>query len=770
MRKQHWVLFAGSMVALWGLFLLLDACFPFRPQVAYAPLVLDRDGTVLHARLSADDKWRMYTELSEITPTLRQALLFKEDRFFYYHMGVNPLAMVRALASNWRSGRRTSGASTITMQVARLLDPQPRTYGNKLREMFRALQLEWHYSKDEILQLYLNLVPYGSNLEGVKSAALLYFGRSPNHLSLAQIATLTVVPNRPSSLRLDQPNDELLAVRNQWLRAFREANVFPVQAVADALAEPLNLRRRPTPRGVPHLARRLTQTHKRVPVVRTTIDRRVQAQVETLTETHIRHWKQRNVHNAAVMVVDNRTREVVAYLGSPDFEDGTHAGQVDGVRAVRSPGSTLKPLVYALAFDEGKVTPKRMLPDVPTDYDGYAPENFDRQFHGQVTAELALSHSLNLPAVQLLQEVSVPLLVQRLKQAGFATIARQQHYLGLSTVLGGCGTTLEELTALYAALADQGRYRPLRTLATAGDDTTTAAVVSPAASFVVTEILTQLERPDLPQREHHALRVPRIAWKTGTSYGRRDAWSIGYNERYTVGVWVGNFSGEGVRELTGADAATPLLFKLFNMLEPNGTERWFRAPAALGFRLVCAETGLVPGPACEHQVVDYFLPLVSEARVCDHWQEVRVSPDETLSYCPVCSPPAGYKRKRYRRLPAPVLAFQRAQGTAPEVVPPHNPACTRVWQADAPQIVSPVDGKEYVVERTEPAELMLQCQAEGDVKEVYWYVNDQFFKAASPTEPVFWQPDAGATDGRLKVSCSDDRGRNTDVWVRLSSW
>ena len=445
-------------VAALLVFISLDFLFPVNIMVPYSTLITARDGSMLHAFLSRDDKWRMYAELDEITPTLRDAILFKEDKYFYYHPGFNPVAMLRAATRNLLTGRRTSGASTITMQTVRLLEPRNRTYASKFIELFRAVQLELHYSKDEILQLYLNLLPYGGNIEGLKSASLLYFGKLPVLLSLAELTTLTIIPNRPSSLRLGVHNELVRQERNRWLTRFGQANLFDERTIQDAKNEPLEAYRREAPQRAPHLAYRLRAENPNAPIVHATLNPTMQATAEQLVERYANRIRAFNIHNAAVLIVDNRSREVVAYVGSADFTNSFDGGQVDGIRAVRSPGSALKPILYGLAFDAGVITPKTKLTDVPTNFGGYEPDNYDRRFNGPVTAEFALANSLNIPAVALLKEMGTSTLVTTLQKARFLAIKRQAKELGLSMILGGCGVTLEEMTRLYVGLANGGKW------------------------------------------------------------------------------------------------------------------------------------------------------------------------------------------------------------------------------------------------------------------------------------------------------------------------
>ncbi|WP_081867642.1 penicillin-binding protein 1C [Hymenobacter sp. IS2118] len=786
-----------GLLALLLVLLLLDHAFPLPPAPRYSPLVLAADGSVLHAYLNPTQKWRMKTELAEITPALQQAIINKEDRYFRYHWGVNPVAIVQAAGRNIFGKGRTTGASTITMQVARLLEPKERTVGNKLLEMLRAMQLEAHYSKAEILQLYLNLVPYGGNIEGVKSAALLYFQQPPDYLSLAQTVTLAIIPNQPRALVLGKNNARIVAERNRWLRQFGAQHLFPAQDIEDALHEPLDVQRHAAPALAPHLARRLVAQYPGQAIIRATLRRGPQAKAEDLTKNYVRRLHELGITQAAVLVVNNRTRAVEAYVGSADFTDAASAGQVDGVRAIRSPGSTLKPFLYALALDRGLVTPKLKLPDVPSNFSGFRPENFDKEFSGEVTVERALTYSLNIPAVRVLSELGVTTFTDKLRDAGFRRVAHDAPRLGLSTILGGCGTTLEELTALYAALAGGGKYRALslikneelkiRNGASRADGQRrtprkpdsmaifnssfsifNSELVSEAAAFLITDMLAQHTRPDLPLGYQGSSRLPKIAWKTGTSYGRRDAWSIGYNPDYTVGVWVGNFSGEGRPALTGTDIATPLLFDLFNALAYNAPQHWAPPPASLDFRLVCAETGLVPGDHCPNQLIDYYLPGTSSARRCEHQREALVSADGTVSYCRACVPAAGFRRQLFANPLPEVLAFRESQGLPATRLPAHNADCRLVRGADetgaALAITSPLANAEYLLSRAEKQQLLLSCAAGSEVRQVFWYVNDQFLRAASATERVFISPPAG----NVKISCADDHGRNVDIQLRVA--
>ncbi len=745
------------------IFIILDIIFPFRPQIHYSQIIVAADGTVMHALLAKDDKWRMKIEADDISPAMRRAFTAKEDKWYYWHLGVNPVAIVRAAVNNIIQGKTTSGASTITMQTARLLEPKERSIRNKIIEIFRALQLEVHYDKEEILEMYLALVPYGGNIEGIKSAAFLYFGVMPAKLSPAQITTLTVIPNRPTSLALGKSNNSIIEARNRWLRIFAESNIFSESETRNAIAEPLDVIRRNLPEIARHLALRLARQYSDKSVIHSSIVPAVQRKIQNLCFNYSRVKALSGIFNAAVIVINNGTGKVEAYIGNSDFYDTAHQGQVDGVRAVRSPGSTLKPLMYAMALDRGIITPKSVITDVPVNFDGFAPENFNRKYNGLITAEKSLAFSLNVPAVKLMNELRPEIVIAKLAQAGFRRIAADKRNLGLSVALGGCGASLEELAALYAAFANGGIYRPPQYINDASTDS--AQIISAQAAYMLSEILTQPTRPDLPYNAESSLRLPKIAWKTGTSYGRRDAWSIGFNKRYTIGVWLGNFIGTGTPDITGADAATPLLFAIFNSLEYAGSNEWFAPPKGLDFRYVCSETGHLPADFCHNLTMDYYIPGVSSNKHCEHRKKVFISPDSSVSYCGECLPENGYVKADYTNIPPELIAFCESERIACQKIPEHNPNCIRIFRDKPPAITSPVNEKTYIVERGEDSKIMLSCIANNDVKKVYWYINDRFLMSENSGKSVFFIPPLGD----VKISCSDDKGRNSNIYIRVEN-
>ncbi len=750
----------ASIGILFLLFVVMDFIFPLRTKIPYSTIIHAKDSTVLHSFLSADEKWRMFTNLNEITPQLRKTIVFKEDKYFYYHFGINPVAICRAAFNNVISGKRTSGASTITMQVVRLLKPKKRTYLNKFVEMFRAFQLEWHFSKNEILQMYLNLVPYGGNIEGVKAAALLYFNKPVQALSLAEITALTIIPNQPNTLRPGRNNEIFITQRNKWIKRFYENDLFDKQTIEDAINEPFNGERRDAPKHAPHFSYLIKGKNTQQSIVYTHLNYEMQKKIEQLTLNYIKGLKQYNINNAAVLVVDNKSGQVISYVGSADFHSIEDAGQVDGIQAIRSPGSTLKPLLYAVAFEKGIITPKMTINDVRININGYRPENYDGHFNGKITAEFALANSLNVPAVKLLNEVGFDDFMDYLESLGFRKIESNRKKLGLSVILGGCGTSLAELTTMYYTYANNGIYRPL---AWQCSDTSKLEirVLSEASVFMTTEILLKLKRPDLPLHWQNAAHLPKVAWKTGTSYGHKDAWSIGYNKQFTIGVWVGNFSAEGAHLLSGANSAAPLLFNIFNAIDYNIQQPWFKPPKSIDFRIVCNESGLPPNYFCTNTSADYFIAGKSPARKCTHLKTVLISPDSTISYCTSCVPISGYVKAEYPNYSQEIISYLDENMIKYSKVPAHNIMCERIFKEDAPVITSPITGVDYYVNQQDSSEIMLACQAAANVDSVYWYINDKFYATVSPELPIFFIPKTVST----KISCADDKGRSTNVTI-----
>ena len=520
---------------------------------ARSTVVLDRDGRLLRPFLTDDGRWRLPIGVDDVDPRYLDLLFAYEDRRFHDHGGVDPLAMVRAGLQSLSHGRIVSGASTLTMQVARLLEPrETRDLSAKRRQIVRALDLEARWSKRDILGFYLSLAPYGGNLEGLRAASFAWFGKEPKRLSTAEAALLVALPQSPETRRPDRFPEAARRARDRVLARAEAAGVIAADDAERARHEPVPHERRGFPMIAPHLAETLTGERPEARIHRSTIDLRIQTTLEALLHERAQSWGERQ--SGAIVVVDNQSGELLAAVGAPDYFDAPRAGAVDLTAAVRSPGSALKPFVYALAFENGLAHPETVLEDRPARWGAWAPENFDQGFHGTVTARHALQQSLNMPAVQLLEVLGPQVLVSRLNNAGARLEIAPEAPIGLAVGLGGVGIRLEDLARLYAGLARGGETRPIvRRLGEGEGSSERRRLTDPVAAWYVADILKGAPPPQ------NAL-AGRLAFKTGTSYGHRDAWAIGFDRRLTVAVWVGRPDGAPVPGLVGRMVAAPVLF------------------------------------------------------------------------------------------------------------------------------------------------------------------------------------------------------------------
>lgn len=567
----RWTL--ASLLLAIALLWLADRIWPLPlPKDDLARVVLAEDGTPLWRFADANGVWRYPVQTGEVSPYYLDALLTYEDRWFYQHPGVNPLALARATWQNLTGARVVSGGSTLSMQVARLLDPHSRTFHGKLRQLWRTAQLEWHLSKAEILNLYLNRAPFGGTLQGVAAASWAYLGKSPAQLTHAEAALLAVLPQAPSRLRPDRHPQRAQEARDKVLRRLGEFQVWPPSAVAEALEEPLLLAPRLEPSLAPLLARRLNRPDS-PPLIRTTLDATLQRRLEDL----LLGWRARlpEYTSAAILVVEEDSMAVRAYLGSVDINDAKRFGHVDMISALRSPGSTLKPFLYGMALDEGLIHSESLLQDVPRRYGDYRPGNFSMGFSGAVPASTALSSSLNLPAVQLLEAYGPKRFAAQMRIGGVPLALPALAEPNLALILGGAGSRLEDLVSGYSAFARDGRSATIRLQP---DDTLKERpLLSPGSAWIVRRILSGQARPDRDPRAELVQR-PALAWKTGTSYGFRDAWAIGVGPRYLIGVWIGRPDGTPVPGQFGLASAAPLMLQVHDVLTNRDSQRGISAP------------------------------------------------------------------------------------------------------------------------------------------------------------------------------------------------
>ena len=567
---------------------------------SYATVVTDRNGELLGARIAGDQQWR-FPPCDTVPERFAAALIQFEDRHFRWHPGVNPVALGRAFADNLRAGHVVSGGSTLTMQVIRLSRNRERTVWQKLVEAVLATRLEFRCSKDEILALYASHAPFGGNVVGLEAAAWRYFGRPPGELSWAESATLAVLPNAPASIHPGKAREQLLAKRNRLLERLHKRGYLDASTLETALAEPLP----DAPYPLPNLARHFVEQQPRGAETRTGIDISLQRQVEDATTRWSDELAMTGTADLAAVILDIRTGETIAYVGNASPLRARTGSEVDIASAPRSTGSILKPFLYCAALADGTILPRTLLRDTPVNLNGFTPQNFDLQFHGAVPAAEALARSLNVPAVHLLRAYGPPRFLNVLREAGISTMNRDASYYGLSLILGGGEGTLADITRAYAGMVRS--YDGL---------TTDSPFRDRIALWYTFEALKEVNRPD--EIDWKLIRsVRKAAWKTGTSYGSRDAWAVGVTPDYAVGVWCGNADGHGVAGMTGAKTAGPVLFDLLNLLPPSTD--WFEEPLDGGVWLdVCKESGMLRSQDCP----DYervLLPVqAQESEVCPY--------------------------------------------------------------------------------------------------------------------------------------------------------
>jgi len=755
------------LVYAWAALLLLALAgrvvpaSPLSEGPGLSQAVFDRHRELLRLTLAPDEKYRLWVPLEQVSPKLVEATLLEEDQHFYRHPGFNPVALARGAATTYLSRERRMGGSTITMQLARMLwDIDSRQPSGKLLQVLRAVQLEWRYSKHDLLEAYLNLAPYGRNVEGVGAASLVYFGKDASRLSLADALTLAVLPQSP---RKRDPGRAAEALAQARVRLFdRWVARHPKDAeLRSAIAAPLPVRR---PSEMPFLAPHFVDSVlPRLPASAqavTTLDLELQRVLERHVARYVERRRTQGIRNAAMLLADWRTSEVLAAVGSADFHDVSISGQVNGTESKRSPGSALKPFVYALAFDQGIIHPLSVLKDAPASFSGYNPENFDGDFAGPIPAKDALARSRNIPAVELAAHLSDPTFHGFLRRAGISRLRSEENY-GLSLVLGAAEVTMSELVELYAMLARGGELRRLRQLP--GDDGFVSGdpqLLSPEASFMALDSL-EGRRVGPPAMRSSFIRDPvQVSWKTGTSHAHRDAWSVGVFGPYVVAVWIGNFDGSANRAFIGAEAAGPLMFDVIDALRTEHPEISLvhrRRPAGLTRVEVCPASGMLPGPRCPHRASTWFIPGKSPVKTCDVHREVLV---DVRTGKRACKPSEFTRSEVYEFWPSDLLRLFQKAGVPRRVPPPESEECGLEAMARSglpPSITSPQVGVDYAVRASSDNHqtIPLLATADADAREMFWFVDERLVGKSRPGEALPW----AARPGKYLVRAVDDHGR-----------
>jgi penicillin-binding protein 1C len=743
---------------------------PERLSSPHSVVIEYRDGTPAHVFLAPDERWRVPTRTQDIDPAYLRALLALEDKRFRYHPGVDPLAVGRAVVSNVTKGRRVSGASTLTMQLVRVLEPRPRTLFSKVIESFRAVQLELRMSKEDILAAYLQFVPYGRNVEGVEAAALAYFGHRATHLSPAEIATLLAVPQNPNR-RFPTPENaaRLKAARDGVARRLLDEEALPLgptqaPTTPEAVLAEVRSTEVPTalkafPREAPHAAVWLRAQRPELSRLRTTLDAGTQRLAERLMRDAASSLSTRGVHNGVAVVVDHAHSEVLALVGSFDFFDTRHGGQIIGFATPRSPGSALKPLLYAMGIDRGLALPEYLVADIPESYGGYMPRNFDGRFMGLVRMEYALSQSLNIPFVRLLRGLGVERFLGTLRMAGVDSLNPEPGHYGLSAAVGGLEMTPLEVAGLYVALAQEGRSRPLKVLEEGKPLPEPRELFTPGAAWLTRRALALRDRPDFPSRRKLTGMPAQVHWKTGTSFGHRDAWAVGSGPRHTAVVWLGNFDSSPSVHLVGSDAAGPLLFDLLEAVGPRGQASVVEdnmPPGDLTLVEVCTYSGHLPTDACVQRKEVFARRSAVPTRPCPYHQRVEVDARTGLAVSPLCRSGRETESRVYLTWPSGIRRWLTEQHRSLPTPPSYAPGCEPGGAEHAPEIVSPSEGQVALLipgVSPEQQEVPLEAEAAHD-RELTWFVNGQYLGKARADERLWWTP----APGTHEILVSDDRG------------
>ncbi|MFT3699275.1 MAG: penicillin-binding protein 1C [Kofleriaceae bacterium] len=728
-------------------------------ETGWSSVVEYRDGRPAYVFLSGDDKWRLHVTLDRVDPKLVEALIALEDKRFWSHMGVDPIAIGRAAWLDITRGRRVSGGSTLSMQLARLYEPRARTIPNKLVDMFRAVQLDLRLPKQEILEEYLSRTPYGENVEGIESAAWSYFGHGPQHLTPVEIATLLAVPQGPARYAPSLANlKRLTERRDAILGKLIDAGVFggvdATAALADAKMNAPPTALKSMPREAAHAAIWLRAKHPLEVRIRSTLDAGLQALVEKQVAMRESELHAKQIHGASVVVVDHRSREVVALVGNLDFMDAQHGGQIAMFDRPRSPGSTLKPFLYAMTIDRGLALPEYLVADVPTQYGTYKPKNFDGDFAGLVTLKEALARSLNLPFVDLLAALGVEPFVAELARMGIPPDRSQPGKYGLSMVVGGIELTPLEIAGMYATLAEDGVYRSLR-LADTDPIGPPQPIFGKGAAYLTRQALEIKDRPDFPRRRDFNGVPAEIHWKTGTSFGFRDAWAVGSGPAYTTAVWMGNVDQKPANDLVGADAAGPLLF---DVLEGVGKHehKAETQPDDLVEVEVCAYSGHIPGDACDHRIKVLAPVHAVPTAPCPYHQAFDVDASGH-AVVPACKREGvAYERKHFVVLPSAVGSWLASRDRNIPDAPQFADGCAPEVGATAPVIMTPGEGQQVNLIPGLPAKAQqVPLQASSHATTLSWFVDGALIATAPSSERVYWVPNAG----HHELVVADEAGR-----------
>ena len=732
-------------------------------HVPYSTVVTDRNGELLGARIASDGQWR-FPPRTTTPEKVKQCLITFEDRHFYHHWGVNPVSTGRAAYQNLKNKRIVSGGSTLTMQTIRLARNESRTFGEKFIEMILATRPEFRASKEKILSMYVSHAPFGGNVVGLDAAAWRYFGHSAEELSWAEAAMLAVLPNAPAMIHLSKSRQSLLNKRNRLLKQLYGRKIIDSSTYELAISEPLPDEPHPLPQIAPHLVSRFYQERNGKYSV-STIDRGIQSQIENVAERWSNEFNRSDIRNLAILVIDIRTNQVVAYCGNVNFERKQSGNQVDVIQAPRSTGSILKPFLYYAMLQEGSLLPHTLLPDIPININGFTPQNFSLQFEGAVPASEALARSLNIPAVTMLQKYGAPKFHTFLRQIGLKTINRPASHYGLSLILGGAEATLWDVTNTYAHMGRSLLQLPQTECSLLLSDTEdsenseavtsakTTDVFQPGAVWQTFNALTEVNRPEEIDWKSIPSMHP-IAWKTGTSHGFRDAWAVGVTPHYAIGVWVGNATGEGKPGLVGARTAGPVLFDIFSLLPPT---QWFKRPGNVFVKTeVCRKSGHLKGRFCEETDTLLILPAGLKTEACPYHHLVTLSADETHRIYENCANLEPTIQKSWFTLPPVWEWYYKQHHPEYSPLPPFKPGCGEDALQPMQFIYPPMNARIVLPKQMDgsPGYMTAELAHGNPVTTIFWHLDNTYLTQTQDFHKISLQP----TPGKHSLTAVDSAG------------
>ena len=712
-------------------------------HVPYSTVVTDRNEELLGARIAADGQWR-FPPRNTTPEKIKECLITFEDKHFYHHWGVNPFAIGRAFYQNVKNKRIVSGGSTLTMQTIRLARNESRTFREKLIEMIWATRLEFRASKEEILSMYISHAPFGGNVVGLDAAAWRYFGHSADDLSWAESAMLAVLPNAPAMIHLSKGRKTLLDKRNRLLKQLLEKKTIDSSTYELAISEPLPDEPHALPQIAPYLVSRFYQ-ERNGEYSRSTINKGIQTQVEDLAERWSNEFGRSDIRNLAILVIDIPSNQVVAYCGNVHFDRKQGGNQVDVIQAPRSTGSILKPFLYYAMLQEGSLLPDMLLPDVPVNINGFTPQNFSMQFEGAVPASEALARSLNIPAVTMLQRYGVPKFHSFLQQIGLKTINRSSSHYGLSLILGGAEATLWDVTNAYAMMGRSLLQLPQRScslLLPTSRITESTDPFQPGAVWQTFDALKEVNRPEeIDWKSIPSMQT--IAWKTGTSYGFRDAWAVGVTPRYAVGVWVGNATGEGKPGLVGAQTAGPVLFDIFNLLPSSS---WFTRPAGIFVEAeVCRKSGHLKGRFCDETDTLLVLPAGLRTEACPYHHLVTLSANESQRIYENCANTEPTLRKSWFTLPPVWEWYYKQHHPEYKPLPPFKAGCGEDTFQPMQFIYPPMNARIKLPKQLDGSKgfLTVELAHNNPNATVFWHLDETYQAQTQDFHKISLQPAAG---------------------------